>query len=194
MALSLVLRLVTTLWLVVMIYHDLRQRELPHWGTTVPLVGLGCYSTIDAMLPGQAANSLIIGLSFLAVLLSDHWLAALPPAIGALAVSWLQGTVAGQTIVVAWLVALALAKVDVIGAGDAKVVMILTTLYPEPKMALHVALGAAVISGLWLLLKQKENALASLWLTLHTKTTGTRAPGVPLFGFGALIYIWLGGL
>lgn len=225
------LRLAVSAWLVGLSIIDARERRLPHWSTTVPLVilaaavlGSGVLSVSKggiARLAGGGArcpewyrelvegpvegwalvgsppfdglrtplDCLAVALAFLAVVCSDTWL-ALVPAVGGLGLAALLGTVGGQMVTVTWLASLGLTKVGGIGAADAKVVMILAVLFPDPMLPLCIALGVVVLGGLWLVWKRRTAALASLWLSLHGEGPGTKVPGMPLLAAGTLIYLW----
>jgi hypothetical protein len=205
---SILARLGVTAWLSVMAWQDVKRRRLPHWGTTIPLAALACYHAgwgvgrwLAAGWTPAIADGLAAGLAFLAVLLSDSWWASLPAA-GALALAFAQGATAGQTIAVAWLVALALAKAGIVGEGDAKVAMVSFALYPDPLLGACL-LGACLLAGGIALARRLGRAAPVLVrLTLRdglagrfparTGDTGVLVvPLAPVLAVGALVYLWL---
>lgn len=208
---GLVVRLVVTGWLAVMSVWDVRWRELPHWGTTVPLIALTGWLVFAAVAGGPwlpeayerwgITDGLAVGLMFGAVLLSDGWLSVVPAA-GALVLAFSSGGAQSQTVITGWLLALGLAKGGIVGAGDAKLGMTLMVLFPEMGMGVCL-LGAAGLAGLVVLVKRRgRNALPLLWLTLQDALAG-RFPArtgeeggavMPLasaLSLGALFYVWV---
>ena len=202
-----VLRVLVTLWLIGLAVIDVRQRELPHALTTGPLLVIGGGFAIRALapimgvgVPHQSWDDVVGLLAFAAVLLSDTWLAALP-AITAIGLAFALGTSAGQVIVIAWLLALAATLAGFMGAGDAKVIMILLALYPDQKFGVALLAVTGVI-GLALMILTLRRATA-LWLLSITRDlialkfparTGEvgrlNVPLVPLLTIGAAIYLW----
>jgi hypothetical protein len=193
-----VIRLVVTGWLVALSVIDLRRRELPHWATTWPLVGV-TWVTVALLATGECwwgeasggsrSDGLAMGLAFLAVLLSDGW-AAFHPAAAALGLAFGVGTEAMQVVALAWLISLALAKLSVMGEADAKVMMILIVLFPDPLLVACAVLAELVLGMALLVWQHGRAAPASLWLTLRGEGPGTEVPGMPLLAAGALAYVW----
>ena len=123
--------MLVTLWLIALAVIDVRRRDLPHALTTGPLLLIGGGFAIRALapiigmgVPNTGWDDMAVLLAFAAVLLSDTWLAALP-ALTALIVAFVLGTSMGQVIVIGWLLALAASQAGFMGAGDAKVILIL---------------------------------------------------------------------
>lgn len=204
------LRVMVTVWLVVMSALDLRRRELPHRGTTVPLLVLGLAAVASATsaltgldvepLVGSRRDDCALCLAFLSVLLSDHRLALVPAAAG-LTVTFAGGSGQGQAAVTGWLVSLGLAKAGIVGEGDAKVVMVLLALCPDPSLAVCLLITAG-LTGLVVLLRRARRAtLVVLAETLRAGLkgrfpvrAGERAvaviPLTPVLAVGALAYLW----
>jgi hypothetical protein len=203
---------VLTAWLVAMSAWDVRWRALPHWGTTMPLVGLTCWVVADVVTGGRwavpalhaawrKADSVALALAFVAVLLSDWWI-ALVPAVGSLIAAVHGGGGHSQAVVTGWLVALGMAKAGIVGAGDAKLAMVLMALFPEAKMGMCL-LGAAGVAGLAVLIGRRgRESVPLLWLTLQDALAGrfpaqTDTAGVVVFplasalALGALLYLWV---
>ena len=162
-------RLGLSLWLIGLAVIDVRRRQLPHslddrcpcWGWAgwrqsgrwLPLTGL--------TVTGQGWDDTALALALTTVLLSDTPLAILP-GFAALGVAVVLGTPVGQTIVVAWLLVLALSVAGILGAGDAKVVMILLAVCPDARLGLTLLATCAGV-GLILMVWQLR-AATPLWL------------------------------
>ena len=201
------LRVSVTLWLIALAVIDVRQRALPHALTTGPLLLIGGGFAIRALapiigmgVPNTGWDDMAVLLAFAAVLLSDTWLAALP-ALTALIVVFVLGTSMGQVIVIAWLLALAASQAGFMGAGDAKVIMVLLALYPDLRLgfallAVTGVIGLALMivtlrgaTGLWLMSIARD--LIALKFPARTGEAGQlNVPLVPLLAVGAAIYLW----
>jgi hypothetical protein len=195
-------RIGVTLWLIALAVLDVRRRELPHALTTLPLLIVVAVLSVRAFTPTAAGNgdAAAVLLAFVAVLVSDTWLAVLPAfaAIGAAAV---LGTDAGRVTVVAWLLALAAAQGGIMGAGDAKVIMLLLIAYPDVRLGVALLAVTGVVglalmaflargaTGLWLLSIAQD--LLAFKPPARTGEIGRlNLPLVPLLAGGALIYLW----
>jgi Flp pilus assembly protein protease CpaA len=204
MTCDLVSRLLVTLWLALMAYHDLRQRELPHWGTTIPLSILGAGISWLWVVREDAtalSNSVAISLAFLAIVSSDTWLAAVP-GLGALVIAWAAGTLSSQTTTVAWMLALALSRAGIVGAGDAKLVMVLAGLFPDPGLGLSLLLAAGLTGVVVLVMRTGRTAPALVWLAFCDMRRGRWPKPVaqddaltialaPALALGGALYLWL---
>ena len=149
---------------------------------------------------GSRRDDCALCLAFLSVLLSDHRL-ALVPAVAGLAVTFAGGSGQGQAAVTGWLVSLGLAKAGIVGEGDAKVVMVLLALCPDPSLAVCLLITAG-LTGLVVLLRRARRAtLVVLAETLRAGLkgrfpvrAGERAvaviPLTPVLAVGALAYLW----
>jgi Flp pilus assembly protein protease CpaA len=207
MPFSLPLQVVVTAWLVALAWIDFRTRRLPHWGTTLPLVGVAGYHAIRVIATwvsgvtnaSAIADGISVGLAFLAVLLSDRWWALLPGA-GALGLAFFQGSAAGHALIITWLVALALARANVLGAGDAKLAMALLGLFPDPRLAWLLLASAGVVSGLYLLARHGPAAVLLVWqatrdlLRLRLPAEEDLDHGQPMavaVTLAGVVYVWL---
>jgi Flp pilus assembly protein protease CpaA len=193
-------------WLTV---EDIRHRRLPHWGTTVPLVligvtalvaGIGGLLGVGNAFWGNAWDKLALGLAFAAVMLSDRWMALLPASL-ALGAAFGGGTEIGQTAATGWLLALGLAKAGIVGAGDAKVAMVVLACIPDPVLGICILAACGLAGGILL---ARRMGLASVPLIravvrdmLAGKVparTGERGvavvPLVPVMAVGVLVYLW----
>ncbi len=87
------------------------------------------------------------------------------------------------------------------GAGDAKVIMVLLTLYPDPRLGVALLTVTGVIglalmlltlrgaTGLWLMSIARD--LIALKFPARTGEVGQlNVPLVPLLAVGAAIYLW----
>ena len=192
-------RLAVTGWLLTLSLIDLRRHQLPHALTTLPVLACALWFLVQLLTTGSA-NALAGLLVFGAVVFSDTWLAVLP-ALAGLVVACMLGTPSGQTLVLAWLLSLAAAQAGIMGAGDAKVIMVLLTIYPDPRLGLAL-LAVTGLAGLIGMLAQARTATGFWLLSLardlvalkppaRTGETGTlHWPLVPVLTLGALVYLW----
>ncbi len=164
------------LWLAGLSYSDLRTRNVPAWATAIPLILLGLLRTViippdGAILPGGVA----VGFALLMLLLSDTP-AAIFPAGAAAFCAGLSG-VQAQVLVGSWVAALVLTDVGLWGAGDGKVLAVLTALYPDVRLV--AALGAALLTG------------SLVTLLRHRPRGGERRtfPAIPWLAVGTALYI-----
>jgi len=201
------LRVIVTLWLIALAVIDVRQRALPHMLTTGPLLLIGGGFAVRALapiigmgVPNAGWDDVAMLLAFATVLLSDTWLAGLP-ALTAISIAFVLGTSVGQMIVIGWLLALAASQAGFMGAGDAKVIMVLLALYPDPKLGVALLVVTGVIglalmlltlrgaTGLWLMSITRD--LIALKFPARTGEVGQlNVPLVPLLAVGAAIYLW----
>ncbi|WP_347245500.1 hypothetical protein [Thermogutta sp.] len=207
MVFEIVVRVIATAWLVVLSVLDVRRHRLPHPLTTIPLIVIGLLA-MGCMLVNLrdgwsqfVADPLALVLAFVAILASDTLL-ALIPAAGALATAFCCGTSAGQIAATGWLVALALAKSGIMGAGDSKVTMLLLALSPDVRLVICLGLAVVVIGGAlltwrvgwatpWLILSVVRDGLAGRFPSRTGEKGVLRVPLVPILAAGALVYLWL---
>jgi hypothetical protein len=192
-------RIGVTLWLITLAVLDVRRRKLPHALTTLPLLLVVAVITARAFTTRDGDAAAIV-LAFGVVLLSDTWLAVLP-AFAALGASVVIGTDAGRVTVVAWLLALVAAQGGIIGAGDAKVIMVLLVAYPDVRLGLAL-LAVTGIVGLALMAYLARGATGLWLLSIAQDLIAFKPPArtgeigrlnlalVPLLACGALIYLW----
>ncbi len=164
------------LWLAGLSGSDLRTRTVPAWATALPLAVLGLLRTTvippdGAVVPGGVA----VGLALLMLLLSDTPSAVFPAGAAAFCAG-LSG-VQAQVLVGSWVAALVLTDVGLWGAGDGKVLTVLTALYPDVRLV--AALGAALLVG---------GVVTLLWQ--HPRTGNRRTfPAIPWLAVGTALYI-----
>jgi len=166
------------LWLIGLSYGDLRTRHVPAWATALPLAVLGLLRTLvippdGAVVPGGVA----VGFALLMLLLSDTPSAVFPAGAAAFCAG-LSGEQA-QVLVGSWIAELVLTDLNIWGAGDGKVLAVLTALYPDVRLV--VAVGAALLVGsVVTLLRQRPH-------------TGERRtfPAIPWLAVGTALYLAL---
>ena len=202
------------LWLGGLSLYDGRERALPHWASTWPLLIIGLLRVVypPATPLGSAtwiARSAVF-LMLATVILSDVTALVLAFSATALVLAFQTQTTAVPVLVGAWSVALLWTQWGFWGAGDAKVVMILTALWPDLRLVAAL-LGALFVGGLWALGRRYGLATpAVLWQTWDALRRGqvpgplssdettpwTYQAGVPWLALGTLIYLggmqWLG--
>ena len=166
------------LWLVGLSGSDLRTRTAPAWATALPLAVLGLLRTLvippdSAVVPGGAA----MGFALLMLLLSDTPSAVFPAGAAAFCAG-LSGEQA-QVLVGSWIAALVLTDLNIWGAGDGKVLAVLTALYPDVRLV--VALGIALLAGGVVTLLRKRPRSGNR----HT------FPAIPWLAVGTALYLAL---
>jgi len=166
------------LWLAGLSYGDLRTRNVPVWATALPLAVLGLSRTLvippdGKVLPGGVA----VGFALLMLLLSDTPSAVFPAGAAAFCAG-LSGEQA-QVLVGSWIAALVLTDLNIWGAGDGKVLAVLTALYPDVRLV--VALGIALLTG----------SVVTL-LRQHPRSGARRTfPTIPWLAVGTALYLAL---
>lgn len=212
MTFDLVLRLAISAWAIYLAVVDVRRRTLPHWATTIPVLAIGgaalavgagklVFPAALRPLGWSVCDALALGLAFLAVLLSDT-AAAFAPAAAAVGLTAAAGSTQGQTATLGWLVPLALSRAGVFGAGDAKVIMILLALYPDPRLA-GILLAVCGLTGAVLLVSRVGEAapllvgrvirdgLAGAFPSRTGEEGVIAIPLTPVLAAGALVYLWI---
>jgi len=174
----LALPILVCLWLAGLSYADLCTRNVPAWATALPLAVLGLLRTAvippdGAVVPGGVA----VGFALLMILLSDTP-AAIFPAGAAAFCAGLSGEQA-QVLVGSWIAALVLVDLNIWGAGDGKVLAVLTALYPDVRLV--AALGITLLAG---------SAVTLLRQRSHTGERRT-FPAIPWLAVGTALYLVL---
>ncbi len=166
------------LWLAWLSYGDRRTRNVPAWATALPLAVLGLLRVVvvppdGVVVPGGAA----VGFALLMLLLSDTPSAIFPAGAAAFCAG-LSGEQA-QVLVGSWIAALVLVDLNIWGAGDGKVLAVLTALYPDVRVL--VAMGIALLAG------------GVVTLLRHRPRIGERRtfPAIPWLAVGTMLYLVL---
>lgn len=139
------------IWLLVLSWFDYRTRELPHWASTMPLllVGLGRvgYPPTDAR--SLIASSAVF-LALMAIVMSDIRPLQITFSVVALVLAFQTHTPV-LVLVGTWIGALLWAQWGFWGEGDAKVVMILSAIWPDIYLVgmLLLALLLGGLGALW---------------------------------------------
>ena len=167
------------LWLTGLSYGDLRTRSVPAWATALPLAVLGLLRTLvippeGAVVPGGVA----VGFALLMLLLSDTPSAVFPAGAAAFCAG-LSG-VQGQVLVGSWVAALVLTDLNIWGAGDGKVLAVLTALYPDVRLV--IALGITLLMG---------SAVTLLRQRQRTGEQRRTFPAIPWLAVGTVLYLAL---
>ncbi len=202
MVLDLIESIVLTTWLVALTYSDLRTRSVPVWATAVPLVLLGLTRAVIIPPDGRIwPGGVAVGFALLMVLLSDTP-SVVFPAGAALFCAGLSGP-ATRVLVGSWFLALVLAAVNIWGAGDGKVFVVLMALFPA--VELLVTLGVALVVGsvITLLYRRRRatsqvstKALRAALRLPFPNRTGERGtlPAVPWLALGTALYLVTNGV
>ena len=167
-----------SLWLAGLSYGDLRTRTVPAWATALPLAVLGLLRITvippdGKVLPGGVA----VGFALLMLLLSDTPSVVFPAGAAAFCAG-LSGEQA-QVLVGSWIAALVLTDVGLWGAGDGKVLAVLTALYPDVRLL--VTVGIALLAG---------SVVTLLRPRPHTGNRRT-FPAIPWLALGTAMYLAL---
>ena len=197
---ELCLSLVVLGWLALLSYWDVRQQPLPHAVTTSWLVGIGGWRIL-APLDGSGA-----GRGVMLFLLAGFLLKQPPPfpqvylltAVGL----GLQSGPEAATVAGTWLVAVFLLAWGAWSGGDAKIVMILSALWPDVRLSICLLLALLLGSFIVLGWRYRHGTLMVLHQTMARlqeeiapcASQATPAPLVPWLGLGTLGYVLWGVL
>jgi len=166
------------LWLAGLSYADLRTRSVPAWATALPLAVLGLLRVTVVPPDGKVlTGGVAVGFALLMLLLSDTPSAVFPAGAAAFCAG-LSGEQA-QVLVGSWIAALVLTDLDIWGAGDGKVLAVLTALYPDVRLV--AAMGAALLVG------------SAVTLLRQCPRSGERRtfPAIPWLALGTALYLVL---
>ena len=191
------------IWLLGISLLDLTRRELDHWNSTYPLLALTLLRMVypPVRRGGQehllAASVLVLLLVLL--LSADYEPLFWVFSVSAWGLAWQTQTLAMPILVSSWWLAMLWTRWGVWGAGDAKVVMILLSLWPDLYLV-GALLGTLLVGSLLTLyLRYKTGALLAImraWAELPKgppvaeQVNWTQAATVPWLSLGyALFYV-----
>ena len=189
-------RLGLSAWLVYLAVADLRKGEVTNWATVPPLLAVTAWQALTGGWP--------LALMLALILVGAQWTPLTVPSVGLMAAcSWLA-TLAGREVVMwAWTFVYVLWLLRVIGGADAKVVMALTALFPDGRLAWLLLLCWFGLSIVYLLHRHGRHAPQALLRATKglvrfqvLEEEGSRYPALPAIALAGLIYVWfyLGGL
>jgi Flp pilus assembly protein protease CpaA len=177
-------KLLITAWLGIIAWRDLRTQRIPNRFTLPVMLGVGFYRLLQVLYPGLAFAAKNLGWSLLGEQL-------FPPLVTP-ALPW-----------IAWGIFFALWFLNVMGGGDAKLLMGLFVIYPTLDFALDFALLILLIGIPWLLISRLRVHNGSLWRSLYVRLLTLRIfpsaeelstrgkPTAWLFCLPGVIYTWL---
>lgn len=155
-------------WLGVLSVIDLRERAIPHWGSTVPLIAMGLFRVVYPPAPaGKAAwlaGSAIL-LLLVVVVTSDEIPVFLSFSVTALVLGLQTGTLAVPLLIGFWVLALLWANWGIWGSGDAKVAMILVAIWPDITLVAALLL-AQLVGGVIVSWRRHGQALPAVILNV----------------------------
>lgn len=185
-------RLALSAWLCVLAAQDVRRGEVSNWLTVPPLLAV---ALVRPLLPGGWPVALALAL----ILVAAQWPRLALPALAGLTLCLWWAIPAGlEATVGVWALCFILWRLGVIGGADAKVVMTLTGLFPDGRLAWLLLAAWFLWSVGFLAVRLRGRAPRSL---LHAagglarlpveEETGTRGPLLPAVALGGLVYLWL---
>ena len=211
----LILKLAITAWLGMVAFWDLRTARIPNQLTfpamaatggfrlCLGLMGLGLFLLRTAYCgnpaAGEAGVELVVGSILRAVAVNG---AACSDSGYLYLGGYMQGTASLLFMLVAWAIIFGGWKLNVMGGGDAKLLMVLFALFPTYDFALTFCLVAlAALLPLLVLQYRGKRPLDALWETVLRLRTGlfptrqelekTGKPYAWVFCLPGVIYLWL---
>ena len=177
-------------WLVYLAVMDLRKGEVTNWATVPPLLAVTAWQALTGGWP--------LALMLALILIGAQWTPLTLPSVGLLAgCSWLTTLVGREVVMWAWTFVYVLWLLRVIGGADAKVVMALTALFPDGRLAWLLLLCWFGLSVVYLLHRHGRHAPQALLratkglVSLHvSEEEGSRYPALPAVALAGLIYVW----
>jgi hypothetical protein len=205
MNLSLVLKVIVSIWLVYISVKDWREQKVPYYLTTYPFLATVAWKSES----GAWVLSVLLVLIMVTAQWSQTWVVGM--AGGLLSLAWAipQG-VAVTTVI--WLVAISFWVFGLIGGADAKVVMTLSALFPDDPFWLYLLLAWAVVGLIQRIVVHREATLqkiaASVQALLHyllryftgratddddaaLPDSDVRYPLMPAISIAGLICLWM---
>jgi Flp pilus assembly protein protease CpaA len=184
------LRVGLSAWLVYLAVADLRKGEVTNWVTVPPLLAVTAWQALTGGWP--------LALMLVLILIGAQWTPLTVPSVGLMAVcSWLSTLVGREVVMWAWTFVYVLWLLRVIGGADAKVVMALTALFPDGRLAWLLLLCWFGLSVVYLLHRHGRHAPQALLkatkglVRLHvSEEEGERCPALPAVALAGLIYVW----
>jgi Flp pilus assembly protein protease CpaA len=176
-------------WLVYLAVADLRKGEVTNWATVPPLLVVTAWQALMGGWP--------LALMLALILIGAQWTPLTVPSVGLMAAcSWWTTLVGREVVMWAWTFVYVLWLLRVIGGADAKVVMTLTALFPDGRLAWLLLLCWFGLSVVYLLHRHGRHAPQALLqatkglVRFRILEEGKRYPALPAVALAGLIYVW----
>jgi Flp pilus assembly protein protease CpaA len=183
------IRMGLSTWLVTLAVADLRKGEVTNWATVPPLLALTAWQALTGGWP--------LALMLALILIGAQWTPLTVPSVGLMAAcSWWTTLVGREVVMWAWTFVYVLWLLRVIGGADAKVVMTLTALFPDGRLAWLLLLCWFGLSVVYLLHRHGRHAPQALLqatkglVRFRILEEGKRYPALPAVALAGLIYVW----
>jgi Flp pilus assembly protein protease CpaA len=178
-------------WLIALAVQDVRRGEVTNWLTALPLLAVTAWRTLSGGWP--------IGLALALILAGSEWPVLAAPSVGLMALcAWAAAPLGIDVAVWAWTFVYALWLLRVIGGADAKVVMALTALFPDGRLAWLLLLCWFGLSVVYLLHRHGRHAPRALLRATKglarlqvSEEEGNRCPALPAVALAGLVYVWV---
>lgn len=182
--------LVLSVWLFALAVQDVHRGEVSNWLTVPPLLAVAVVRSLSGGWP--------LGLALALILMGAQWPWMVVPALAGLGLCLWWAVPAGLEVAVGvWALCFFLWRLGVIGGADAKVVMTLTGIFPESRLAWLLLAAWFVWSVGFLVLRLRGRALEGLAEAVGdlsrlqvSEERGTRCPMLPAVALGAFVYLW----
>jgi Flp pilus assembly protein protease CpaA len=177
-------------WLVYLAVTDLYKGEVTNWATVPPLLAVTAWLTLT--------GGWHLALALALILAGSEWPVLAAPSVGLMAACSWWATMAGREVVTwAWTFVYVLWLLRVVGGADAKVVMVLTALFPDGRLAWLLLLCWFGLSVVYLLHRHGKHAPQALLRATNglvrfqvLEEEGERYPALPAVALAGLIYVW----
>jgi hypothetical protein len=177
-------------WLVYLAVADLRKGEVTNWATVPPLLAVTAWWALTGGWP--------LALMLALILAGSQWLAFAVPSLGLMVLcAWFAAPLGLDVAVWVWIFVYLLWQIRVLGGADAKVVMALTALFPDGRLAWLLLICWFGLSVAYLLHRHGGHAPRALLkatkglIRLHVvEENDGRCPALPAVALAGLVYVW----
>ncbi len=186
--------LLLLVWLAYVAIIDMRHREITNWATVPPLLAVTIWRSLTGGYP--------IGLAMAFILIAAQWSWAIAPALCGLGFClWIATPMALDVTIGVWILCFLLWHFDVIGGADAKVVMTLTAVFPDERLAWLLLMSWFGVSMFYLVRKYGRKTprilLTAGWNLLRLRplpsseasVSYSRHPALPAVALAGLVYL-----
>jgi Flp pilus assembly protein protease CpaA len=185
-----VVRVGLSAWLIYLAVSDLRRGEVTNWATVPPLLAVTAWQALTGGWP--------LALMLALILIGAQWMPLAVPSVGLMVLcAWFATPLGLDVAVYVWALVYILWQIGVIGRADAKVVMALTAVFPDGRLAWLLLLcwfGLSVVYVLHRHGKRTPQALLratkGLMRLRVSGEAGSRCPALPAVALAGLIYVW----
>ena len=194
-AVAMTMAIAVSAWLAYVAVADLRTVEVTNWATVPPLLAVTAWRAL------MTDDGYPVGLALALFLIGSQWPTLAAPALaGMVACLTLAAPVGLEVVVAVWVFCFVLWRLGVIGGADAKVVMALTALFPDGRLAWLLLLAWFGLSLVYLVarhgrsvprsLLQAARGLVKLRVLSEEEDEKERYPALPAVALAGLAYLW----